>query len=370
MTFSGSVRKLTLPISFLLSRFTLLPRHAFLFRIVVLTLATVSLTGCGSNEIREHRFSGPTMGTWYNVKIIAPLSQDECTRIAKALEDTLEEINQLMSTYVPDSELSLLNAHTAEVPFSLSAKTRTVFSYALQVSQESDGAFDVTVGPLVNAWGFGPNTPDTPPTDSEIATLLERVGFQKLVLDEEAGTISKKRADLYCDLSAIAKGYAVDAMAQVLESMGKNNFMVEIGGEIVVRGYNAQKEPWRIAIEEPLTETRALHCVLPLQDIALATSGDYRNFVEVDGKRLSHAIDPKTGTPIFHELASVSVLHESCALADAYATAILVLGAEKGLAFAESQNLAVLMLVHDQADGFREKRSSAFQALFPELPGT
>lgn len=338
---------------------------SFLYGALCCLLLSVCL-GCTSPTKEEHHFSGPTMGTWYNVKIIAPLNQEERSEIAQAVEDVLQSLNGLMSTYEPDSELSQLNQHPAHTPFALSTDTLTVLRKAQQVSQETQGAFDVTIGPLVNAWGFGPNNSESPPDAEEIQALLDSVGYEKLELDESAGAIRKEHANLYLDLSAIAKGYAVDKVAESLEENGLRHFMVDIGGEIVARGHNAYDKPWQIAIEAPLPETRSIHRVLSLQDIALATSGDYRNFIQVDGETFSHTIDPTTGRPVLQNLASVSVLHDSCALADAYATAIMVLGAEKGLEFAEKQDLAVFLLVHDTDKEFREESSSAFRALFPE----
>ncbi len=326
----------------------------------------LSAMGCAASEPREHHFSGPTMGTWYNVKVIGTLSKEERSAITEAIQDALEEVNALMSTYREDSELSKLNRHPAGEPFALSPETLLMLEKSKQVSRESNGAFDVTIGPLVNVWGFGPDHQIEPPDDTQIAVLLEIVGYEKLTLDLEAGTVTKKHSDTYIDLSGIAKGYAVDVVAETVESFGLENILVDIGGEVVARGHNAQNEPWRIAIETPVPDARSVYRVLPITDIALATSGDYRNFIEVAGRSLSHTIDPESGRPIFHDLASVSVFHESCALADAYATAILVLGTEDGLALAEELDLAVMLLVHDEEEGFIERSSSAFQALFPD----
>lgn len=306
------------------------------------------------------------MGTVYNVKVVlAPEKQGLAPQIPALLDAALQDVNDKMSTYKKDSELSRFNQSTETTPFAVSKGTAEVFAMSLQVSQESGGAFDVTVGPLVNAWGFGPpDTGDKAPSEEELTALRARVGYHNLSVDLAANTITKARADIYCDLSAIAKGYAVDKATEALEGLGIKDYMVEVGGEVRVAGLKADGSRWRIAIEMPDPDTRTVERVLELSNIALATSGDYRNFFEKDGVRFSHTIDPSTGRPIAHKLASVSVLHEKCAMADAYATAINVLGPEKGFELAEREGLAVLMMIHDDQGGFAPKATKAFEAQF------
>ena len=305
-------------------------------------------------------FTGATMGTTFTVKVLVEPGIADLNTLGAAIQAALDDVDAKMSTYKPESELSRFNRHDSDTPFPVSAETAEVFRIALEVSRQSGGAFDVTVGPLVNAWGFGPETrSDTPPDEERLARLRESVGYQHLAIDEQDRLI-KKKPDLYCDLSGVAKGYATDRVAQAIEEHGGMNYMVEVGGEIRVRGHNAAGTPWRIAIEKPVTGAAGSYQqVLSLEETALATSGDYRNYYVEKGQRLSHTIDPRTGRPIAHALASVSVLHPECARADAYATAILALGPEDGYAFALEHNLAVLLIIHD-GDAFITKTTPAF----------
>jgi thiamine biosynthesis lipoprotein len=229
-------------------------------------------------------------------------------------------------------------------------KRRIVFRLAQQISQLSGGAFDVTVGPLVNAWGFGPEEWTGGPDPETLAGLMERVGFDKLILDNRG--VRKTRPDLSCDLSAIAKGYGADRAAQALDRLGLENYQVEVGGEICTRGHNRQGDPWSVAIEKPDPLARSIFRIVHLSGEAIATSGDYRNFREVDGVRLSHTIDPQTGRPVAHCLASASVIDRQCARADALATALMVLGPEKGPELARRERLAAFFVLHDGNNRF------------------
>ena len=307
------------------------------------------------------KFEGESMGSFYHATLAGVLSEEEAVRAQKAVETALEDVNTKMSTYREDSELSRFNRHPGADPFPVSAETAEVFRIALAVSEQSDGAFDITVGPLVNAWGFGPDSEGPPPDDAAVAALRERVGWRLVSVDAE-NRLTKARADVYCDLSAVAKGYAVDKAAEALERLGITDYMVEVGGEVRAKGASPKGGPWRIGIEKPRYGERSVQEVVLMGSGALATSGDYRNFRMVDGKRFSHTVDPKTGRPIEHSLASASVLHPSCAWADAYATALMVLGPEAGRAFAEAQGLAVSLLVHAGEDRFDTVNTPAFNA--------
>lgn len=328
----------------------------FLCWLLVLTLW---ITGCSdSPSANFHTYSGPTMGTWYNVKVQEIPKQLTDADVQSRIQQVLENINQLMSTYVEDSELSRFNRHPVNQPMTLSPETLAVMRISQQVFRESGGVFDITVGPLVNLWGFGPQGNNQVPGDEQIRQALNSIGSQQVELAESSAT---KLAPRTLDLSAVAKGYAVDKVAQGLEELGITRYMVDVGGEVKVGDKKLSGEPWKIAIEEPITFERVIQRVLTLQSVAVATSGDYRNFFEQDGKRYSHTIDPRTGAPVEHNLASVTVIHQSCAFADAYATAITVLGPEEGLAFAERLNLAVYLLVK-QGDGFTALQTDAFSA--------
>ena len=285
------------------------------------------------------RFQGEIMGTTYTVQVIDPTTPD-----GDAIHATLEAVNQRMSTYLKTSELSLLNASSSKTAIELSAPLRLVLTASLEISEATSGAFDVTVGPLVNAWGFGPDGRRSTPSTEERASLMERVGYTLLKISQDG--VSKERSDLYIDLSAIAKGYAVDQVAETLDQAGYHRYWVEVGGEVRGRGLNSAQRPWRAGIEKPLGDgKRGIHRILSLRDISVATSGDYRNrYTDDRGVSRSHTIDPRTGAPITHLLASVSVLHPQNMYADAWATALNVLGPKEGLAVANAHKIKALFL--------------------------
>jgi len=330
--------------------------------LVALVVASVHRLVCAEVPPREAIFSGQAMGTTWSVTIADPLATDDHRRIQHAIEAKLEEVNALMSTYRADSELSRFNRAEAQVAFPVSPPTLEVFRIAREVSERSDGAFDVTVDPLVAAWGFGAtDRPQTEPTAAELAALRERVGFRWVEIDPEAGTLRKLRPGVTCDLSGVAKGYAVDRVAADLADRGFANYLVEVGGEVRGRGRRLDGAAWRVAIERPESSGRAVFEIIGLADQSLATSGDYRNFFEKDGRRFSHTIDPRTGRPIQHRLASVSVIHPESAYADAWATALTVLGEEAGLARAEREGLAVFFIVRHADGSYHTRVTSAFE---------
>ncbi|HOZ47918.1 MAG TPA: FAD:protein FMN transferase [Candidatus Hydrogenedentes bacterium] len=313
-----------------------------------------------------HSFAGETMGTSYSVKVCVA-AEDWAGiegRIADAVARELDLVNARMSTWRDDSELSRFNQSDGAEPFPVSEETLAVFNVARAVSEVSNGEFDITVGPLVNAWGFGPDERSMEgPDDATLAALRQRVGFKLVEIDEANRTLRKARPDIYCDLSAVAKGYGVDRVAEALDALGISSYMVEVGGEVRTRGAKGDG-PWRIGIERPVSEARALQEVLhmPPDGIALATSGDYHNFYMVDGVRLSHTIDPRTGRPIAHNLASASVLAPTCAEADAFATALMVLGPDEGYDLACTLDLKALLIVRDAPETFSERMTPAWEA--------
>ncbi len=328
----------------------------------------LALAGCGTEvppAKEPHVFQGPTMGTRYTVKVVAdelPAARRET--LTAAIEAELEDVNAKMSTYRDDSELSRFNASAIRDPFTVSAATFEVVQAALEVGRMTGGAFDITVGPLVNAWGFGPQIEGRSLRAEEVRSLLERIGSDKLLLWPEEEALSKTRPDLYCDLSGIAKGYAVDRVAGALAAQGLSDFWVEVGGEVRAAGKNGAGELWRAGIERPQLLPGAVQRIVGLDGRAMATSGDYRNYRERDGVRFSHIIDPRSGWPISHRLASVSVVHPQCMIADALATGLMVMGPREGYAMAEREGLAVLFLVRD-GEGFRELMTPAFEELPP-----
>lgn len=319
------------------------------------------VSGCSREEARDTRyFSGSTMGTTYNITLVADADQrfdfDE-DELQAAIDAEFVRINQHMSTYISDSELMQLNRAEVGQWHAISRPMREVLVISQSVSERSDGAFDITVGPLVNLWGFGPErSPDKVPDAQAVQQLKEEVGYQFLELD---GLQVRKSKRLFLDLSAVAKGYGVDWVADYLEARGFGNYLVEVGGDLRVGGHNSRGVPWRIAIEQPSQLQRAARKTLEFTDMSLATSGDYRNYFEVDGRRYSHTIDPTTGYPIAHNLVSVTVLAPTAAEADAWATAINVLGPEAGIALAELEQLAVYMILKEEG-GYSDRHSSAF----------
>ncbi|MAR92938.1 MAG: FAD:protein FMN transferase [Pseudomonadota bacterium] len=330
---------------------------------VIISLMVISLllTGCSRSEAPDLlEFSGQTMGTWYSVKVVDLPEPVSPRQVADVIQGELDNVNQKMSTYRPDSELSRLNAAPVAEPFAVSRETFTVLSKALEIWRLSQGAFDISIGPLVNLWGFGPEgRPREVPDDAAMRAAWKRVGSDRLELHVDDREVVKE-TDLYLDLSAIAKGFAVDQVALALEGLGIRQYLVEVGGEIRAGNSKGPDQPWRLAVEEPVTQFRQIHQVIPLANAAMATSGDYRNYFEADGQRYSHTIDPRDGRPIRHRLASVSVIMPSCMAADAWATALMVLGPEQGMALAESQNLAVYMILKTDA-GFESMHSSGFR---------
>lgn len=321
-------------------------------------MLVILLGGCSSKP-QVLSYSGPTMGTTFTVKWVSTDPAD-AKRIGPLLEKSLHDVNQSMSTYISDSELSRLNQAPAGSSRKVSPGMFEVLQMAQDISRSSHGAYDVTVGPLVNLWGFGPDGSVTHvPSDDKIAAARKRIGYHKLHLDPKTRTVTKD-GDLYVDLSSIAKGYGVDQLALVLEKAGVTSYLVEVGGELRARGKKPDGSAWRIAIESPVAGTRAVDRIIRVHKIGVATSGDYRNYFEENGIRYSHTIDPSTGRPITHKLASVTVLQPTCAEADGLATALTVLGDERGYQYAVDHKIPAFFIV--KADkGFVEKYTPSFK---------
>jgi len=323
------------------------------------------LVGCESNEPTAIVFSGQTMGTSYHIKVI-----DEEPVPAEALQQEVDqllvEVNEQFSTYIASSEVSKFNTYKGDDWYSLTAGFISLTEQALQISRLTAGAYDITVGPLVNLWGFGPGFSESDvPKNEDIQRALSHIGYQNLAIDVANNGLKKSNPDLYIDFSSIAKGHGVDRVAQLIEAKGYHNYMVEIGGEMRVSGVNAEHTKWRIAVEKPDSTTRAIQRVIKLSNTAIATSGDYRNFFVKDGQRFSHTLDPVSGRPVQHTLASVTVLAPSSAIADAWATAFMVLGSKKGYDLAMENKLAVLFLIKEGAS-VKEVMTPYFQQIIEE----
>ena len=339
----------------------LLP-HVFRKRSVVkigVLFCLLLAVGCDPSE--PELILGNTMGTTYSVKIVGPVDR---VLVKGEIEDELKRINELMSTYIIDSEISRFNQIGSHVPFELSMDNVKMLSLANELFQLSSGKFDITVGPLVNLWGFGPSEErQILPSQVEIDEARERVGMEKLNF---RGNHLTKTVDSYIDFSAIAKGFGVDQIALILDQHKLADYLVEIGGEIRAKGQNHRGKPWRIAVEKPDVFQRIPFKAIDVVNLGMATSGDYRNYFEIDGVRFSHTIDPTTGRPITHNVASVTVLAQTTAMADGYATAINVMGADAGLAMAERQQLAVLVIIKGEL-GFEERYTTAFESYMKPL---
>ncbi|MCK4493559.1 MAG: FAD:protein FMN transferase [Methylococcales bacterium] len=336
----------------------------------LLGLFVFFLISCTESQNQATRYpflySDGIMGTSFTIKATDVPTAVNKDNLKKQIKQRLDQLNGQLSTYEPQSALSLFNksvqTNWQHIPESL----LTVLKEAQKISQLTKGAFDVTVGKLVNLWGFGVEPMRfTAPNKQKLKEVLSTTGYQHLLIHAKTAQIKKAIPTLYLDLSAIAKGYAVDEVALLLEKAGIQDYMVEIGGEIRLKGQNIHGEGWKIALEKPIVEKRIIEKVISLTDISMATSGDYRNYFEADGVRYSHSIDPRTGDSITHQLASVTILHSSTMTADALATAMMVLGENKGYQLAQQHQIAALFIIKT-ADGFKEKSTDAFTHFFKE----
>ncbi len=326
-------------------------------------ISLLALAACGNESLPQYELSGSAMGTTFNITLVDPADDLSDKRLQESITETLGRINDLASTWKAESQLSRLNAERTTDWIAVSSELCAALERALEIGRLSEGAFDITVGPLVNLWGFGPDgTVASPPSEEALASALESVGYELLDTRCDQPAVKKAHAELYVDLSGWAKGYAVDEVAALLDREGHANYLVEIGGELRVRGRNAAGRKWAIAVEAPSTMRRRPHSVLRLTDTSVATSGDYRNYFEYEDARYSHTIDARTGRPVTHDLAAVTVVNESAAFADAMATALLVLGPDEGPRLATNQQIAGYFLVRN-ATGIEELTTPEFDLL-------
>lgn len=319
----------------------------------VLLIGMLALAACSTDKAQEFiSINGNTMGTTYSVQLDvlpADVSEDE---LKNQLEAVLAVINQQMSTYEPDSEISLFNQSQSTESQPVSEQLVFLVSIAAGHSLISGGAFDITVGPLVELWGFGNKVSSQRPAHDAIQSAQERIGHQLLEWQSQPPALRKQHPQLQIDLSAIAKGYGVDLLAQHLNDLDIGNYLVEIGGELRAVGMNPAGQAWQIGIQQPDASGPAANLVLSLSDQSVATSGDYLNFYVENGHRYSHIIDPRTGYPVFHQTASVTVIADTTTLADVWATTLLVLGEDAGSELAELNNIAAVFLVREGEDDF------------------
>jgi thiamine biosynthesis lipoprotein len=316
------------------------------------------LVGCAKKPV-DMVYAGDVMGTTYQVKISGEHHALGPKNMGKLIDDQLQKINKIFTTYSDRSELMLFNTSPAGKPQDLSLEMIDVLSMSRDVFALSKGSFDPTVASLVDLWGFGPlRTDDAIPSHESVLNLLPFVGFNRIIIDREKKTAIRLNGTRV-DFSGIAKGYAADTVATLLNSLGVSSYLIEVGGELRAQGKKSNNDNWRIAIETPSLVNHGVQQIVQVVDSGVATSGDYRNYFEKNGIRYSHTIDPRTGYPVTHNLASVTVIAETASKADAFATSMMVLGPEAALNLAEENNLAAYFLVKSR-DGFDAMHSSAF----------
>lgn len=326
-----------------------------------LVAVVLLLAGCEQRQ-PAIQLAGATMGTQYSVKVVNA-GAVEANVLKAEIDALLTAVNATMSTYDPASELSRLNRNPSTAWIGISQELSDVLQGAVAIGQASGGAFDVTVGPLVNLWGFGPGRGTSAvPDAAAIERERQRIGLDKLVLRASPAAVRKRRGDVMIDLSGIAKGYAVDRIAEHLDARGVTDYLIDIGGELRAGGVNQTGAPWRIGIENPMIGGPAIVQTVPLSGNGMASSGNYRNFFEIDGVRYGHTIDPRTGSPTQHRLAAVTVVHRSTMIADAWATALMSLGFAAGVKIAEAHGLAVLFIV-GAADTWESHATRAFEPI-------
>lgn len=329
--------------------------------LVCLLLAGVA--GGQETELDVEKFAGSTMGTveWH-VSIVRPQNA-EVADIQNGVQQVLDGLNSRMSTWIPDSEVSRFNNSDSTQWFPVSSDTAKVVARSLEISSMTDGAFDVTVKPLVELWNFGAGRGEFQlPPDELVHEILAHTGYEKLECRLNPPAIRKTEPEIQIDLSGIAKGYSVDLVEQWLVGQGINNWFVDVGGEVSVGGKKLDGTDWRVGIEKPVDDQRLVEYVVSPIDRCMATSGDYRNFAIVDGRRYSHTISPASGRPVEHALASVSVIADDCMTADALATAITVVGPNRLLEISSQFDVEVLALNRNRDGSFREIKTPGFDA--------
>lgn len=338
------------------------PQLSRLSRLPAALATTLILGSCGG-EPDTLELRGQTMGTSYAVRVVTPADAPAVSleSLRQRVAARLEHLENVFSTYRPDSEVSRFNAYPEQGWFGVSPDFLDVLEQAVTVSQLTGGAFDATIGPLVELWGFGAgDTPGRIPDREALDRLLSDAGSEYLQLRESPPAVRRTQPGVQLDFSAIAKGYAVDRVWELLSEAGLAAYLVDVGGEVRTRGRRADGRNWSIGVENP--DGFGVAEAVPLRDAAIATSGDYRNFFEYEGRRYSHVLDPRTGWPISHELTAVSVISTTAVVADALATALLVLGPETGFELAEHEQIAARLVVRT-TDGMTVLRTSAFEAV-------
>jgi thiamine biosynthesis lipoprotein len=335
-----------------------------------LVFAALCCTACRPQPSSE-RIAGETMGTTYDVTVT--LSPDGIRRsdLESTIDAVLDGINRHLSTYDPSSEISRFNANPSIDWIPVSTVLLDAVTQSEQVSLATNGAFDITVGPIVRAWGFGSSVEGAtdPPGGEQVERLRAATGHDKLEARVDPPALRKSLPALQIDVDGIAPGIAVDRIAERFEALGIRDYLVELGGEVRARGLSPAGRAWRVAIEAPVAGERRPHALLELDGFAVSTSGDYRDFRVTAGRRVSHTIDPRTAAPVTHRLTSVTVVHASAAVADAFSTALMVLGPDEGMDVARRLGLAALFITRSPGEGsFFESQTPEFARFRRPLP--
>ncbi|WP_208612739.1 FAD:protein FMN transferase ApbE [Pantoea conspicua] len=338
-----------------------------------LPFAILLLAGCDKPATSSSMvLEGKTMGTVWRVSL-ADVASERKAELQQRIQQQLDSDDAELSTWKPDSKLSRFNQSRTLTPQPVSENMADIVTLSLRIGAKTGGAMDITVGPLVNLWGFGPTKqPIHIPDEAQIAAAKAQTGLQHLRVIQGAGGqwLQKDLPGLYVDLSTVGEGFATDHLARLMEQLGINNYLVSVGGAVLSRGLNAQHQPWRVAIQKPTDRENAVQARVDLEGHGISTSGSYRNYYELDGKRVSHVIDPITGRPIEHRLVSATVIATTALEADGWDTGLMVLGSEKAKALAIQQHLAVY-LISKEGEGFVSWMSPQFAAFLikPESTG-
>lgn len=326
--------------------------------------ALLVLSGCDTgSKAPPTVLEGKTMGTFWRVSVV-DISPQQAQSLRQKIQTQLDADDHLMSTWKDDSALMRFNHSTSTAPWPVSAAMADIVTTSLRVGEKTEGAMDITVGPLVNLWGFGPDKqPVKTPGQAQIDAAKARTGLAHLTVINRAGEqfLQKDLPDLFVDLSTVGEGYAADHLARLMEQEGIARYLVSVGGALASRGMNAQGQPWRVAIQKPTDRENVAQAVVDINGHGISTSGSYRNYYELDGKRISHIIDPRSGRPIQHALVSVTVIAPTALEADAWDTGLMVLGTEQAKEVVTREGLAVFMIIKD-GDGFRSWMSPQFSA--------